>query len=105
MQRNPTGDMLNLLVMVGVMIFLLYFMMLRPQSKKAKEHAELMKTLKSGDKIVTNSGIVGVVVAVKERTVSMRSADTKLEVLKSTVTTITERAGESTSAEPKVSVS
>jgi preprotein translocase subunit YajC len=73
--------------------------MIRPQSKKAKELAAKMNTLKPGDKIVTSSGIVGTVVAVKDRTVSMRSADTKLEVLKSAVSEITERAGESDKAE------
>ena len=72
----------------------------RPQQRKAKEHDSLMKTLRSGDKIVTSSGIVGIVVSVKDKTVAIRSADTKLEILKSAVTEITERSGEPSPSNP-----
>ncbi|HWF19770.1 MAG TPA: preprotein translocase subunit YajC [Verrucomicrobiae bacterium] len=82
-----------------LMFVVLYFIMIRPQSKKAKQVAAMLKTMKPGDKIVTNSGIVGTVVSVKDRTVSIRSADTKLEVLKSAVTEITERSGETSASE------
>jgi preprotein translocase YajC subunit len=47
-----------------------------------------LKNLKSGDRIVTSSGLVGVVISVKERTVSIRSADAKLEVTKASVTEV-----------------
>ena len=77
-----------------LMVLVFYFVFIRPQQRKAKEHDTLMKTLRSGDKIVTSSGIVGIVVSVKDKTVSIRSADTKLEILKSAVTEITERGGE-----------
>ncbi len=90
-QANPTGQMLQ---MVGTLVFffvVMYFLMIRPQQKKAKEHANLLKSLKPGDKVVTSGGVVGVIVSVKERTVSLRSAETKLEVVKSAVTEVTER--------------
>lgn len=74
-----------------LMFVVLYMIMIRPQSKKAKEHAAMLKTMKMGDKVVTSGGVVGTVVSVKDRTVSIRSADTKLEVLKSSVSEITER--------------
>jgi preprotein translocase subunit YajC len=77
-----------------LLIVVFYFIMIRPQQKKAKEHANLMQTLKSGDKVVTSSGIIGTVVAVKDKSVSLRSADTKLEVLKPAVSEISERANE-----------
>jgi preprotein translocase subunit YajC len=83
--------------MLGTLVFffvVMYFLMIRPQQKKAKEHAKLLKSLKAGDKVVTNGGILAVVVTVKERTVTIRSADTKLEVLKSAVTEVVERAGD-----------
>ena len=79
-----------------LMIVVFYFILIRPQQKKAKEHQELLKQVKGGDKILTSSGIVGTVVTVKERTVSIRSADTKLEILKSAISEVTERCGEST---------
>jgi preprotein translocase subunit YajC len=96
---NPTGQMLQMLLTFGGIFVIFYLLMIRPQSKKAKELAAKMNTLRPGDKIVTSSGIVGTVVAVKDRTVSMRSADTKLEILKSAVSDITERGGESGNAE------
>jgi len=77
-----------------LMVFVFYFVFIRPQQRKAKEHDSLMKTLRTGDKVVTSSGIVGIVVGVKDKTLSIRSADTKLEILKSAVTEITERSGE-----------
>ena len=81
-----------------LMVFVFYFIFIRPQQKKVKEHDTLLKTLRTGDKILTNSGIVGIVVGVKEKSVSIRSADTKLEILKSAVSEITERGSESAEA-------
>ena len=82
-----------------LLIPILYLLMIRPQSKKAKELAAKLNSLKPGDKVITSSGIVGTVVAIKDRTLSLRSAETKLEILKSAVADITERAGETSSAE------
>ena len=96
MQRNSTGDsvyMVGMMVLMGVMF---YFVMIRPQRKKAKEHAELLRAIKPGDKVLTSGGILAVVVNVKEKSVSIRSGDSKLEILKSAVSEITERASGST---------
>ncbi len=79
----------------ALLIVVFYFAFIRPQQKKAKDHDHLMKSLRVGDKILTSSGIVGVVVGLKEKSLSIRSADTKLEILKSAVSDITERVGES----------
>ena len=82
-----------------VLIFvIMYFMTIRPQSQQRKKQAQLLATLKSGDKVVTTSGIVGVVVTVKDKTVSLRSADAKMEMTKSSVVEILERGGDEKSA-------
>ncbi|MST94912.1 MAG: preprotein translocase subunit YajC [Pedosphaera sp.] len=91
--------MIKMVSMIGVMGFVMYFVMIRPQRKRQKALDALLKSIKPGDKVLTASGIVGVVVAVKEKTVSIRSADTKLEVLKSAVSEVTEKAGEGSSSE------
>ncbi len=91
-QPNPTGQMFQMLGMVVFFIVVMYFIMIRPQQKKAREHDQLLKSLKPKDKIVTSGGVVGIVVSVGERSITIRSADTKLEVLKSAVTEITERS-------------
>jgi preprotein translocase subunit YajC len=80
------------LVLVCVMF---YFLLIRPQQKKAKEHAEMLKTVKAGDKIVTSGGVVAVVITVKDKTLNIRSADAKFEITKSAIAEITERGGES----------
>jgi preprotein translocase subunit YajC len=79
-----------------LIIFVFYFALIRPQQKKAREQADMLKGLKPGDKVATNGGIVGVVIAVKEKTLSLRSADAKLEVLKGAVTEVLERSNSST---------
>jgi preprotein translocase subunit YajC len=94
-QPNPTGQLVSTLGMFALMGVMFYFVLIRPQQRKAKEHAALLKNVKPGDKILTSGGIVGVVITVKEKTVSIRSADAKLEVTKSAIAEITERSGES----------
>lgn len=75
-----------------VLIFVVfYFLLIRPQQKKAKEHDALLKTLKAGDKVLA-AGILGTVTSVREKSVVIRSEETKFEVLKSAVTEVIERS-------------
>jgi preprotein translocase subunit YajC len=82
------------MVPLALLVVVFYFALIRPQQKKAKDHANLLKTVRPGDKIVTGSGIVAVVVTVKEKTVTIRSADAKLEITKSAITEILDRSAE-----------
>ncbi len=83
------------LVPLVLLVVVFYFALIRPQQKKAKEHANLLKAIKPGDKVLTSGGILAVVVTVKEKSLTVRSADSKFEVVKTAVTDITERSGES----------
>jgi preprotein translocase subunit YajC len=89
--QDPRAGMAQTLALMVFMALAMYLLMFRPQQKKAREHAELLKTIKNGDKIVTTAGILGTIVGIKDKSVSIRSADTKLEVLKSSISEITER--------------
>jgi preprotein translocase subunit YajC len=80
-----------------LLIVVFYVAMIRPQQKKAKEHAKLLSNLKSGDEVVTSSGLVGTIITVKDRTVTLRTADSKLELLKSAITDIVGATGNSKS--------
>lgn len=91
---QPQPPFWTSLIPLILLLVVFYFLLIRPQQKRAKQHAELLKTLRPGDKIVTSSGIYGVVLTVKEKTVTLRSADSKLEVSKASVAEITERGGE-----------
>lgn len=90
-QENPTAAMLKMLGTFGIMAFIFYFILIRPQQKKQKEHDKMMQSLKPGNKVVTASGIIGVVVSIKDKSVTIRSADTKMEVLRSAVSDIIEK--------------
>ncbi|HKI69570.1 MAG TPA: preprotein translocase subunit YajC [Verrucomicrobiae bacterium] len=81
------------LVPLVLLVVVFYFALIRPQQKRAREQADLVKNLRPGDKVVTSSGIVGVVVTIKEKTMTLRSADTKMEITKGAVTEVTERSG------------
>jgi preprotein translocase subunit YajC len=94
-QPDPTGQGIKMIGMMVLFVVIMYFMMIAPQRKKAKEVDLMLKALRAGDKIVTTSGIIGVVLSIKDRSVSIRSADTKLEILKSAVAEVTDRGGES----------
>ena len=91
---NPTGQAIQSMMLMGIFVLGMWFLLIQPQRKKAKELATTLKALKAGDKIVTNSGILGVVLNIKDKSLSIRSADTKLEILKSSVLEVLERAGE-----------
>ena len=97
-QPNPTGQMVYTMGMLLFMGFIFYFLIIRPQRVRTRQQENLLKSLKRGDKVVTGSGIIGIVISVQEKTVSIRSADTKLEILKSAVSEITERSGAESSS-------
>src|ERR1700689_5503535 len=89
-----TGAQIKFFATMVIFMVILWMLMIAPQRKKAKELEATLKSLKAGDKIVTTSGIIGVILSIKDRSVSIRSAETKLEILKSAVAEITERSGE-----------
>jgi len=93
-QPDPRGQLVSTVGMLVLMGVMFYFVLIRPQQKKAKDHAALLKNVRPGDKILTSGGILGVVLTVKEKTLTLRSADTKLEVTKSAIAEITERSGD-----------
>ena len=68
-----------------LLVVIFYFLLIRPQQKKAREHESLVKSLKSGDRVLTNGGLIAVVVTVKDKTLTIRSGDSKLEVTRSAV--------------------
>jgi preprotein translocase subunit YajC len=93
-QGAPQGGPGDFLRMMGpIMIAMAAFMIISSQmnKKKVKQHQALVDNLKPGDKILTTGGIIGTVVSVKEKSVSLRSADSKFEVIKSAVSEVTER--------------
>lgn len=63
------------LIMIAAIFVVFYFMLIRPQNKRAKEHRELVGALKKGDEIVTSGGMVGKVVTIDEQYIKVALAE------------------------------
>ena len=65
----------SFLFMMVLMFGVLYFVTIRPQKKRQKEHAEMVGALQKGDEVVTNSGIMGKVARLDDDYLSLKVAD------------------------------
>ena len=72
------GEMVNL-VLIVLMFGVLYFLMIRPQMKRAKEHKSLLEALQKGDEVVAAGGMLGRISRINENYVTLEIAD-KVEV-------------------------
>ncbi|MDQ3118586.1 MAG: preprotein translocase subunit YajC [Verrucomicrobiota bacterium] len=82
---NPLASFVPIILIFVIMYFLLF----RPQMKRQKEQARLVSSLKTGDRVVTASGIHGMISNVKDRTVIVKIADNvKIELEKSAIATV-----------------
>ena len=89
-QSAPAQNPLIAFAPMVLLVVVFYFILIRPQQQRAKAQAKLLSALKAGDRVVTAAGIIGTVITVKDKTVSLRSADAKMEITKSSVVQILE---------------
>jgi len=76
-----------------IIAVLFYFLLIRPQQKKQKEHQKLVAGIKTGDRVVTSGGIHGIVANVKETTMLLKVADNvKIEMDKAAVVSVSKSA-------------
>ena len=76
------------IIMLGIVFVIMYFVVLRPQSKEQKKHQEMLKALKKGDKVLTAGGIYGVVVGISDaegKVIVRIDENTKVEIGKAYV--------------------
>lgn len=73
-QGAQGGNPYSGLIMLVLMFAIFYFLLIRPQQKRAKQHRELVEALKNGDQVVTAGGIHGRVAAVEESVVTVEVA-------------------------------
>ncbi len=92
------GPLLPMVLLFAAM----YFFMIAPQRKKQKEHEKMLKELQAGAEIVTSSGIYGTITNTKEHTFIVRISDsTKIEILKSHVSTVINKGSDTAVASEK----
>ncbi len=80
---------------LGFMAIICYFVIFRPQQKKAKEQAALISSLKTGDQVITSGGFHGMISNVKDTTVIVKFAENvKIEVDKASIVGVTKGSAE-----------
>jgi preprotein translocase subunit YajC len=76
-------DMYSTLVLFGLMALIFYFFLIRPQSKKQKDHQAMLNDLKRGDEVFTAGGLIGKVHSVTDKLIVLEVAqNTRIRVLK-----------------------
>jgi len=82
-----------------LMFVIFYFLLIRPQQKKTKEHREMVSNIKKGDRIVTTGGIYGRITGMDDNTLTVEIADkVRVKLVRGNVATL---AGSSASPPPK----
>lgn len=89
----PAGDASSSgpanLIFLGVLFVVFYFLLIRPQSKRAKEHRNMVASLAKGDEVVTNGGTLGRISGVGEQFITVEIADgIEIKVQRSAVQTV-----------------
>ena len=70
----PAGGLMSFLPLIIIFV-IFYFLLIRPQMKRAKEHKNLVAALSTGDEVVTNGGLLGKITKVGESFVTVEQAD------------------------------
>jgi preprotein translocase subunit YajC len=98
-EPNPQGQMLQMIGMFAILGVMFYFLLIRPQQKQRKEQENMIKNVKSGDRILTTGGIYGIVTNVKEKSLMLKIADNvKVEIAKSAIGSVIQKSAESESS-------
>lgn len=86
---QPANDpMMGMLFFIG-MIVIFYFLLIRPQQKRAKEHRKLVEALGKGDEVVTNGGVLGKIIDVGEQYLTVEVADNvQIKIQRQAVSTV-----------------
>jgi preprotein translocase subunit YajC len=95
----PEGGQTSLMPMIimwGAIIAIFYFLLIRPQKKAQERHQEMVEGLKKGDDVMTDGGIIGEVIHLKEDRVTVKTAnDTRVEVARGKIAKVFGKEAES----------
>ncbi len=92
------------LPMVVLMMILFYFLLIRPQQKRAKDHQEMIRQIKRGDTIVLSSGVIGKIAKVEDKELSIEIATgVTIKVVRSMVSEVRTRAEPAAANDAKTS--
>ena len=97
-----TGGLIQMVVLFGLIFVVIYFMMIRPQRRQAKERETMITALKKNDQVLTSSGIYGIVDKVRDHDIVLKideKSDVRMRVTKTAIATVIK---ESAAGEKKV---
>ena len=102
-QAGQAGGGLAGFLPIIILFAIFYFLLIRPQQKKAKEHREMIGSLKKGSRIITSGGIYGTIVTLDETTIGLEIAEkTKIKISRGNVAAlVTENDSAPKSDKPK----
>ncbi|MFH0735040.1 MAG: preprotein translocase subunit YajC [bacterium] len=87
--QSGGGSMVQTLIMFGAIFAIFYFMIIRPQQKRAKEREALLSAIQKGDKVITSGGVHGVIAGLEDKTVLLDLGNNvKIKVERSAITTV-----------------
>ena len=93
--REGGNSSMIFMVQMVLIFAIFYFLLLRPQAKERKRHEDMLTQIKKGDEIVTNGGIIGKVVHVEEKRLTLKTGEnTRLTVDRSRIASVLDVRGE-----------
>ena len=85
----PGGDLISMILPLVMIMGVFWFLLIRPQQKRLKEHRDMVASIRRGDTVVTSGGIIGKVAKVDENELQVEIADgVKIKVVRSTVSEV-----------------
>ncbi|MGQ9859199.1 MAG: preprotein translocase subunit YajC [Thermodesulfobacteriota bacterium] len=86
--QSPWGTF----VMLGAIFAIFYFLMIRPQQKRQRQHREMLASLKKGDTVITGGGLIGKVTGITDSVLTLEVADrVRVKVLRSAVSSVSQQ--------------
>ena len=84
-----SGSMVSTLIMFGAIFAIFYFMIIRPQQKRAKEREKLLSAIEKGDKVITSGGMHGTIAGIEDKIVLLDVGNNvKMKFDRSAITTV-----------------
>ena len=92
-QATSGSGLMMQLAPIAVIFLVFYFLIIRPQSKKQKEHREMVSALGKGDKVMTSGGLIGNVTKLSDSEVTIKTGETEVVVYRPNIASVLESKG------------
>lgn len=100
LQTRTSPSMLPFIIQMVAIIFIFYFLLIRPQRKMAQKHQQVLANLQRNDEVITEGGLIGTVVHMQDDRVTLKTGDTRVIVLRAKIARVL--TAESSAVETKL---